>query len=82
MFLVGQVLVITLFGLCTKFNKYTLPTSEISEALGRDHVQNLYPSFIQLHTMIFIGFGFLMTFLKTGAWSSLLFTLIIGFWAF
>lgn len=31
--------------------------------------------------MIFIGFGFLMTFLKTGAWGALAFNWVISAWA-
>jgi ammonium transporter Rh len=34
-----------------------------------------------MNVMIFIGFGFLMTFLKTHCWSSIGFNFLIGCWS-
>ena len=47
-----------------------------------DLVQNLYPFFQDVHVMIFIGFGFLMSFLKTMSWTALSYNWIISIWAF
>ena len=48
---------------------------------NKDFVQRLYPVFQDVHVMIFIGFGFLMTFIKTSSWSALAFNWIISAWA-
>lgn len=46
---------------------------------SNDHTTTLqYASFQDVHVMIFIGFGFLMTFLKDYNWSSVGFTLMIS----
>jgi ammonium transporter Rh len=47
-----------------------------------DLVQKLYPFFQDVHVMIFIGFGFLMSFLKTMSWTALSYNWIISIWAF
>ena len=44
-------------------------------------MQNLYPFFQDVHVMIFIGFGFLMTFIKTHRWTALSFNFILSIWA-
>ena len=40
-----------------------------------------YPAFQDVHVMIFIGFGFLMTFIKTGALQALCLNMIVSIWA-
>jgi ammonium transporter Rh len=40
-----------------------------------------YPMWMDIHVMIFIGFGFLMVFLKHHSWSSVGFNYLIGAWA-
>ena len=47
----------------------------------RDYIQGLYPFFQDVHVMIFIGFGFLMTFIKTSAWSALALNWAVSAWA-
>lgn len=39
-----------------------------------------YPMFQDVHVMIFIGFGFLMTFLKYHGWSSVMFNMLVSCW--
>jgi ammonium transporter Rh len=39
-----------------------------------------YPMWMDVHMMVFIGFGFLMVFLKTHSWSSVGFNLLIASW--
>jgi ammonium transporter Rh len=48
----------------------------------RDYVQNIYPCFQDIHVMVYIGFGFLMTFVKTMSFTALSFNWIISIWAF
>merc|ERR1712242_574127 len=43
-------------------------------------VQTYYPIFQDVHVMIFIGFGFLMVFLKTHSWTSVGFNFLIAAW--
>lgn len=45
------------------------------------HVEHYYSEFQDVHIIIFIGFGFLMTFLKRYGFSSVGFTLLIGAFA-
>lgn len=82
MFTVAQGVAILLWGLYCEYGEGSHPNSKISDADARDHVQNLYPFFQDVHVMIYIGFGFLMTFLKTSSWSALCFNWIISIWAF
>ena len=42
---------------------------------------NFYPMWMDIHVMIFIGFGWLMAFLKTHCWSSIGFNYICAAWA-
>ena len=81
LFVVAQGLTILFFGLFTEYGEGTNPLSEMQDSEGRDIVQNLYPFFQDVHVMIFIGFGFLMTFIKTSSWSALSFNWIISIWA-
>lgn len=41
---------------------------------------NFYPMWMDIHVMIFIGFGFLMVFLKTHSWSSIGFNYVCAAW--
>lgn len=45
---------------------------------GDDTVKPLYPMFMDVHSMMFVGFGFLMTFLKKYGFSSITFNFLIA----
>ncbi|XP_066170749.1 ammonium transporter Rh type A [Sylvia atricapilla] len=60
-----EVIVIVLYGIFVDYDK-----SSSSE--------NLYPHFQDVHVMIFVGFGFLMTFLKKYGFSSVGFNMLIA----
>ncbi|XP_010080528.1 PREDICTED: ammonium transporter Rh type A [Pterocles gutturalis] len=60
-----EVIIIVLFGIFVEYD-----TSEAS--------QTLYPLFQDVHVMIFIGFGFLMTFLKKYGFSSVGINMLIA----
>lgn len=60
-----QLVLLILFGV---FGKYASKSDDIDK----------YPMFQDVHVMIFIGFGYLMTFLKRYGFSSVGFTLLLG----
>jgi ammonium transporter Rh len=81
MFTLAQVVVIVLFATCTKFGDYASVSSTVADEIAKDHVQQYYPFFQDVHVMIFVGFGFLMTFVKTHSWGALCFNWIVSCWA-
>jgi ammonium transporter Rh len=50
----------------------------IFAAYDDDYEQNSYPMFQDVHVMIFIGFGFLMTFLRRYGYSAVGFNFLLG----
>jgi len=44
-------------------------------------MQNYYPIFQDVHVMIFVGFGFLMVFLKTYCWTAIGYNFLIAAFA-
>ena len=81
MFVVAEVIAILCFGLGCEYSDSIHPSATMTDAAARDMMQNWYPFFQDTHVMIFIGFGFLMTFIKTNQWSALCFNWIISCWA-
>ncbi|XP_036104847.1 ammonium transporter Rh type A isoform X1 [Molossus molossus] len=75
-----EVAIIALFGLFVgdeqDQNNYQQPNSTKSTAV--DGFLELYPLFQDVHVMIFVGFGFLMTFLKKYGFSSVGINLLIA----
>ncbi|XP_058038922.1 ammonium transporter Rh type A isoform X1 [Ahaetulla prasina] len=65
-----QVIIIILFGIFVRYQ----PADRRSEPINI----GLYPIFQDVHVMIFIGFGFLMTFLKKYGFSSVGINLLIA----
>lgn len=66
---VFQIAFIVLFGLFAEYEENT----------GRsEEVPRLYAMFMDVHTMMFIGFGFLMTFLKRYGYSSVGFNFLVA----
>ncbi|NWI75050.1 RHAG protein, partial [Dryoscopus gambensis] len=60
-----EVIIIVLYGIFVDYSPQSSAT-------------NLYPHFQDVHVMIFVGFGFLMTFLKKYGFSSVGFTMLIA----
>ncbi|XP_069584444.1 ammonium transporter Rh type A [Ranitomeya imitator] len=72
-----QILLIVLFGIFVQYD--TQSHSPSHNATHReDEFIDLYPFFQDVHVMIFIGFGFLMTFLKRYGFSSVGINLLIA----
>ena len=81
-FLVCESICILFYGLFTEFGEYTSPLSD-SKANDKatEFLQEKYPLFQDVHIMIFVGFGFLMVFLKNNSWCSIGFNYLIASWA-
>jgi ammonium transporter Rh len=81
-FLLGEAISILFFGLFTEYKLGTDPkTPTADEAQIQLYMHDKYPMFQDVHVMIFIGFGFLMVFLKNNSWTSIGFNYLIACWA-
>jgi ammonium transporter Rh len=82
-FILSEILLIIAYLFCTEYGSGVHPaaSSVLEDLEARDFVQGYYPMFQDVHVMIFIGFGFLMVFLKTHSWSSVGFNFIIAAYA-
>lgn len=63
-----QVALVVLFALCTDYNEPSV----------NNNAQNYYSFFQDVHVMIFIGFGFLMTFLKKYSYGAVGYNMFIS----
>jgi ammonium transporter Rh len=70
-----QVLGIILFGL---FTDYSSEASGSSEGFNSNTISKYYPFFQDVHVMIFIGFGFLMSYLHKYNFNSVVYNFLIG----
>ncbi|XP_053140131.1 ammonium transporter Rh type A isoform X2 [Hemicordylus capensis] len=66
-----EVAIIILFGTLVKYEKSDNSTAKATSL-------NLYPYFQDVHVMIFVGFGFLMTFLKKYSFTSVGINMLIA----
>jgi len=83
LYLLGEVVVVVLYLLFTEYGTGVHPaaSSTMADSLqAKAMVQTYYPIFQDVHVMIFIGFGFLMVFLKTHSWTSVGFNFLIAAW--
>jgi ammonium transporter Rh len=79
--LIFEIVIIVCFGVFVRYDdKLGMPTKinetkssngegEVAET-ALTHIEYYYPMFQDIHVMMFIGFGFLMTFLKKYGFSS------------
>ena len=78
-----QFIVILLFGLFVQFKSTTNPQGDM--AVENPNAVNLlkttYPSFQDVHIMIFVGFGFLMCFIKSHNWGSIGYNYLVACWS-
>jgi len=89
--IIFQIIIITLFCFFVRYDPKTAQRSPSSLKNGSSMIHNTYGMFQDVHVMIFIGFGFLMTFLKRYGLSAVslnlmcsalaieVFTLVYGF---
>jgi ammonium transporter Rh len=75
-FFTMQMLIILFYGLFTDFAPDVDPSQK-----NQSTVQGYYPMFQDVHVMIFVGFGFLMAFLKYHSWTSVMFNFFVATWS-
>ena len=82
---VFQIILLVLFSMCTQYGDSAVAsTSKVvngTVASVQSEVDHLYPFYQDVHVMIFIGFGFLMTFLKKYTFSSVGYNFLIAAFA-
>ncbi|KAM7318691.1 hypothetical protein ACRRTK_021803 [Alexandromys fortis] len=71
-----EVIIIVLFGLFVEYE--TTQQVNATRSTKTDQFLQLYPLFQDVHVMIFVGFGFLMTFLKKYGFSGVGFNLFLA----
>ena len=78
----GQAVVILFWGLFVVYGDETNDSiTRENEASSSDIIWEHYPMYMDVHVMIFIGFGFLMVFLKSYSWSAVSVNLFIAAWS-
>jgi ammonium transporter Rh len=81
-FLLCEAVSILFYGLFTEYKEGSDPkTNAADEAAIQTYMHDKYPCFQDVHVMIFVGFGFLMVFLKNNSWTSIGFNYLIACWA-
>uniref|UniRef100_A0AC34R4U2 Ammonium transporter AmtB-like domain-containing protein n=1 Tax=Panagrolaimus sp. JU765 TaxID=591449 RepID=A0AC34R4U2_9BILA len=69
-----HVIFIALFGFFGKYDSTAMPGG----SSNKEYVNSKYPMFQDVHVMIFIGFGFLMTFLRRYGYSAVSVNLLLA----
>lgn len=73
-----EILIIILYGIFVTYDDGADSRHILKNTTTTEKLYKLYPSFQDVHVMIFVGFGFLMTFLKKYGFSSVGLNLLIA----
>ena len=70
----SQIVLLLIWTFCCQYGDGVSPKSEYVKPVN----SNIYPCFQDVNVMIFIGFGYLMTYIKAGGQTALSFNWIIS----
>lgn len=77
----SEFICILFYGLFAEYGPgVNADTSVEDDAAAQTYMVNHYPMYMDIHVMVFVGFGFLMTFLKAASWTAVGFTYLIAVW--
>jgi ammonium transporter Rh len=80
---VCECLSILFFGLFTDYWEGAQAWgTKAQDAVYADYIAEKYALFQDIHVMVYVGFGFLMVFLKCHSWCSIGFSYLIAAWSF
>lgn len=79
-FLLLEAIVILFYGLFTDYGDEVQVGDVTTEAIAKNTILSYYPFFQDIHVMIFIGFGFLMAYLRNHSWTSVAACFVMGAW--
>lgn len=80
-FILLEATVIILFWRFTTYSELGDVANQVTKVAESGlYVNSFYPFFQDVHVMIFVGFGFLMTFLKSHSWTSVGMNFLLGAW--
>jgi ammonium transporter Rh len=78
--IIFQLIFLFLYIFCCEYGELNGANyPETAETLN--YVQLRYPFYQDVHVMIFVGFGFLMVFLRSHGWTSLGYNFFIAAWS-
>ena len=77
----AQAIIIVLYFVFTDYDHNSDPSTMVDKAEGAEEVASRYGLWQDIHVMIFIGFGSLMTFLRSYGFSSLTLNFLTGVYA-
>jgi len=82
-FILSELVIIVAYVLVAEFNEdaHHPSTTSVTSADKNDLMQTYYTMWQHVHVMVFVGFGFLMVFLKTHCWTSVGFNFLIAAYA-
>jgi ammonium transporter Rh len=87
LFFFSEAVMIVFYCVGTTYHEGTHSYSTDADTIVKENLEaqemmwTMYPMWQDIHVMMFIGFGFLMVFLKTHCWASVGFNYIIAAWA-
>ena len=82
-FIVVEAIIVILYGVFARWGESTnFADSSTNDASTNETIQTYYPLFQDVHVMIFVGFGFLMTYLRSHSWSSVGINFLAAIFAF